>query len=325
MISDAEIRFRLLTHFYALRHNAGGWVPAGDIILSPDPVPIHVVGGVCEQLADVELIRWKPHPAGGGSAGMAKITGEGVAAIEARRCEKIEIRFPPEAAPVGASSPIGELSLQDEPGAAVANLEWIRAADASRLLKPAFGNETMARMTICKRAHAGFIRARAEHYEEGTSLKRANFDVPMEFWWARGEAALQQNWIAGDFETWINQRTHLKAFGVSFARPDIETLVPASIAAPSFVAQLHAASANNVPEPKLQPAKGGRLPADWWENLLIEICFQHFRGDLKPKTQADILRAMQEWITAHGHDAAESTVKIRARKVWQAITREAGN
>jgi hypothetical protein len=59
--------------------------------------------------------------------------------------------------------------------------------------------------------------------------------------------------------------------------------------------------------------------------LLIDICFQHFRGDLKPKTKADIQRAMQEWITTHGYEAADSTVKIRAGKVWQATTREAEN
>lgn len=69
-------------------------------------------------------------------------------------------------------------------------------------------------------------------------------------------------------------------------------------------------------------AVGGRPPADWWEDLLIDVCFQHFRGDLKPKTQADIERAMQEWITARGFEAASSTVRTRARKIWQAIKRE---
>jgi hypothetical protein len=70
---------------------------------------------------------------------------------------------------------------------------------------------------------------------------------------------------------------------------------------------------------------GGRPPADWWEDLLIEICFQNFRGDLKPKVQADIERAMQEWITKKGYEAAPSTVRTRARKVWQAIKSEADN
>jgi hypothetical protein len=34
---------------------------------------------------------------------------------------------------------------------------------------------------------------------------------------------------------------------------------------------------------------------------------------------------MQQWITDHGRDAADSTIRIRARKVWQTIKREAEN
>jgi hypothetical protein len=50
---------------------------------------------------------------------------------------------------------------------------------------------------------------------------------------------------------------------------------------------------------------------------------EHFRGELSHKTQADIARVMQDWITEHGYDAAESTIKLRARKLWQAIKKDA--
>ena len=59
--------------------------------------------------------------------------------------------------------------------------QWIPAAEASRLLKPLFGTEDLARKTICKRAHNGLIRARAERLvvvEEG----RDSQDVPKKFW-----------------------------------------------------------------------------------------------------------------------------------------------
>jgi hypothetical protein len=97
-------------------------------------------------------------------------------------------------------------------------------------------------------------------------------------------------------------------------RADIEKMIPAGTPAPA---------PTEMPTPT--PTAGGRPPAAWWEDLLIDVCFQHFRGDLKPKTQADIERAMRHWITTHGYDAAPSTVRIRARKVWQAINREAEN
>jgi hypothetical protein len=270
---------------------------------------------VCQQLSDVGLIQWKPLRGAASFAGMAKITGRGVAAVESGQCDAIDIRFPSADAPAKAPSSMEEANLQDKPIAppfaeAAAVREWITAAEASQLLKPAFGNESIARRTICKRAHAGVVPARAERYEQGADFIRENFVIPKEFWWAEGAPALEQNWIAGDFETWINHEFHLKAFGVTFARRDIEKLLPA-------------AATETTTAPPV--AKGGRRPADWWEDLLIDICFRHFRGDLKPGSQADVQRAMEEWITAQDYTAGESTVRIRARKVWQAIKREDEN
>jgi hypothetical protein len=63
--------------------------------------------------------------------------------------------------------------------------------------------------------------------------------------------------------------------------------------------------------------------ADWWEDLIIDICFRHFRGELQPKTEADVARAMQAWMTERGHEAADSTVRVRARKIWNAIQQDA--
>jgi nucleoside phosphorylase len=97
--------------------------------------------------------------------------------------------------------------------------EWITAASALALL----GKNSAA--TICKRAHAGLIKARAERFiRDGRPAD--NVDIPVEFWWAKGEAALHQNWETGDFDTWIDQRIHLEAFGVTFRRFDIERSTP---------------------------------------------------------------------------------------------------
>jgi predicted nucleotide-binding protein len=117
------------------------------------------------------------------------------------------------------TNPRGERPVQDE---------WITAAEASRLLKGAFNSETMARMTICKRAHNGLVRARAVRFISGESI-HDNYEVPSAFWWAEGAEALEQNWITGDFETWLKQQLHLRAFGVSFLRADIETLLPVNV------------------------------------------------------------------------------------------------
>lgn len=101
--------------------------------------------------------------------------------------------------------------------------EWISARDALSLL----GMKTYARgKTICKRAHAGLIKARAGRFiRNGQAVD--NTDVPVEFWWAEGEKALSQNWETGDFETWINNTVRLQAFAVTFLRSDIERSMPA--------------------------------------------------------------------------------------------------
>jgi hypothetical protein len=59
-MTDAEIRGRLLTHFYGLRHSNGGWVPVEDIILAgAEPVPSGALEGVCRQLSQLGLIEWQ--------------------------------------------------------------------------------------------------------------------------------------------------------------------------------------------------------------------------------------------------------------------------
>jgi hypothetical protein len=99
---------------------------------------------------------------------------------------------------------------------------WINAASAVNLLGM---KHLLGTRTICKRAHAGLIKARAERFiRDGRSAD--NIDVPVEFWWAEGEAALHQNWTTGDFDTWIDHRIHLQAFGVTFWRSDIERSKP---------------------------------------------------------------------------------------------------
>jgi Predicted nucleotide-binding protein containing TIR-like domain len=105
-------------------------------------------------------------------------------------------------------------SMQDEE-------EWISAASAVALL--GIGNR-LGRRTICKRAHAGLIKARAERLIRHDGRAEDNVDIPAVFWWAEGGEALDQNWTTGDFDTWIDHKIHLEAFGVTFLRSDIERL-----------------------------------------------------------------------------------------------------
>ena len=106
--------------------------------------------------------------------------------------------------------------------------EWLRAAEALALL----GMGHAGIRVICKRANAGMIKARAELLTRNGAHVGRDIDVFPGFWWAQGEAALNQNWDTGDFDTWIDQKFHLEAFGVAFRRADIERAKPTPSPAP---------------------------------------------------------------------------------------------
>jgi REase_DpnII-MboI len=100
--------------------------------------------------------------------------------------------------------------------------EWISASSAVALL---------GRRTICQGAYAGPIRARAKRFIRNGQVVD-NVEIPREFWWAKGERALTQNWAAGNFDTWPpDSGIHLEAFGVTFRRADTEASRPATLAA----------------------------------------------------------------------------------------------
>ncbi|WP_454641589.1 DUF2513 domain-containing protein [Bradyrhizobium liaoningense] len=190
--------------------------------------------------------------------------------------------------------------------------KWISAAEAVHLLKPAFKSDLLAKMTICERAHAGLIRARAEKFIVDNKPE-GECEIPAEFWWAEGHEALEQNWTAGDFGTWLRQRTRLRAFGVSFLRSDVEKIIPAGALVSTESRPL------GVQGAPAAPAKGGRYPAEFWDDLWVEIGRQLYEGDLKPKKQVDIEGAMMDWLASRGETPGVTTIRERARKLWQAI------
>jgi predicted nucleotide-binding protein len=113
---------------------------------------------------------------------------------------------------------------------------WVSAWEAVKLLKPVMGGEYSAQMTICERAHDKLISARAallvveDHNWRPVKISERNdVEVPANFWWARGNQALKQNWSTGDFETWIGEEVQHRAYGVKFLRSDIMSMVPQGV------------------------------------------------------------------------------------------------
>jgi len=102
--------------------------------------------------------------------------------------------------------------------------EWLSAAEALQQVSQIMTNY-QARHAIADRAHDGLVRARAVRFVKHRETID-NVELPKEFWWAGAHEALEQNWPAGDFSTWINHTWHWKAYGVRFSRDDIEAMLP---------------------------------------------------------------------------------------------------
>jgi hypothetical protein len=135
-----------------------------------------------------------------------------------------------------------------------------------------------ATFAICAPANDGLIRARAERFMLDKQISD-DVEVPAEFWW---HAALQQNWKTGDFETWINQYLHLKAYGVSFLRSHIEKMIAyvpieeAAMAGANATGDSTTVEINSPPQPK--------------EMLTLKPTFMGMSLDLK-----ELFRRVKAW------------------------------
>ncbi|TPG39012.1 hypothetical protein EAH79_14795 [Sphingomonas koreensis] len=171
---------------------------------------------------------------------------------------------------------------------------------------------------ICQRAAAGLVKAVASVFvsnKGGVTSEKQGHLIPKEFW--RG-SPLEQDWARGDFSsTWSDSEgwtIHAEAFGVTFARADIEPM-----------AQSGETVGASRPAIAGDRSKGGRPPATDWEAVMIEMARQLYVGDLQPKALADVERAIAAHLAAHGISLSDSTIRDHARPLWRAIQREAGN
>jgi hypothetical protein len=132
------------------------------------------------------------------------------------------------------------------------------------------------------------------------------------------KGAYARFWVAKD--SFYGVPTTYQYFGVKFNPDDLRANLPAPN--PVYEAEIRAASAAPTKPAEAakptEPHKGGRPRKDFWDDFWIEICGQIYEGDLKPKSQADLERAMFEWVENRGHEVGETTIKAAARKLFKA-------
>lgn len=85
---------------------------------------------------------------------------------------------------------------------------------------------------------------------------------------------------------------------------------------PALFRQLEASTpvAGRSPTPT-----GGRPPTCDWVAAALAMSGRFYLGELKPKTIADVVRALQEWASESGIDLADATAKPHAKRIFDAF------
>ena len=102
--------------------------------------------------------------------------------------------------------------------------------------------------------------------------------------------------LFGEMESKIGRKVAIAEF--DFTKPSI-----AAVVAPTAQAK----------------QKSGRPRGAFWDDMWAAIAFDLYEGNLDPHNQADVEQAMLRWIEENGHSAAVSTVRARARRLWDRI------
>lgn len=76
-----------------------------------------------------------------------------------------------------------------------------------------------------------------------------------------------------------------------------------------------------VREPPITKPKnrGGRPASAHWDEMWAVIAVMLYLGDLKPKRQVDIERAMKDWLVSNNLEAGDTPVRDRARILWSKL------
>jgi uncharacterized protein (TIGR02391 family) len=211
-MTDADVRGRLLKHFYELRNKNDGWVLTSEIILGPEQVSRQAIANVCQQLAEAGYIQWDAfNPAIPQHAiGRAKITGPGVDVVSGARVPTIDVRFPNDgergvsAAPALVSREPPQRLRKEALNQTIRDKVW-QQFEQGHFDTAVF--EAMKAVEVAVRDAAGLSPA-----DIGTSLMRKAFaieDGPLTDKFAeKGEREARSNLFAGAIGSYKNPHSH---------------------------------------------------------------------------------------------------------------------
>jgi hypothetical protein len=190
--------------------------------------------------------------------------------------------------------------------------DWLTPRQAIEILDGSFHETYLSKKTLLGRLAGGMVDAVSEHSVIGTWRPNIYKLSPDD--WRRIETS-DNFWITGDL-IYEQRPSHgigletVRHFGIRFEPKGVRAII-GNAALPDT---------GKIQAPIAPPPanKGGRPRKDWWDDFWIEICQMIYEGDLKPKSQAELERAMLDWVSDHGYDVGETTIKNAAKKLFKA-------
>lgn len=225
--------------------------------------------------------------------------------------------------------------------------DWVPASDAFHHAVKAFKDEWAAFEAITRGLETGTLPAAAAtiHWRNGSELRsEVNTRVPLSYWLKGPVSGVSSTfWKHGGFDVLINnvggRSVTFQVAGVRFDPAALRKIIPA---APykGLVEVLVDGLAGGKPQPAIPEARHrttpvaevveappqvrpkapdprGAPPKTIFEDALLAVAHQWHMGDFKPTRQADVQRALAEWLEANGADVGTTAVKERAKKLWE--------
>ena len=195
---------------------------------------------------------------------------------------------------------------------------WIPAADVLRMFSTR-PMRTAARM-IADRLVSGLLRSAARHASYRDESKRQFSELEDVTWYGWAYDADEHFWASGDTRVPIDSVDGIMP-GYEYSLMDVR-FDPAGLWEMGAIFPAEAV-AEPISPPAASPRHPGGAPAKrYWEALMFEMLRQYADGKLTPIRQADVERAMLDWLSSQGHEASERSVRTRAKQVWEAIKTE---
>lgn len=134
-------------------------------------------------------------------------------------------------------------------------------------------------------------------------------------------------WISGDFLDAPGSSTDLCLDGVSCVLTGVRFKTRQLSELTHGLSQDYIAPVNERENDvvKAVATRGGRPSKPFWDQLWASVAAQLYNGDLKPTRQADIERAMHDWLALDDENAGETAVRAKAKLLWTAIQAEVEN